>query len=222
MSNLVSEVAADIHRFIGQLKELMFNERDFQMKLAVWLLASGAYDDVETEYFIPNDEARKAGYEWDSNLRLDIVVRKGDEYVPVELKYPTRRVDSVVRRFGVLLRDVEIMKDQGAHDIVMYNFWKDVRRVEIIRDLFPGAVAGGLSVMLTNDPYYSRGPRPGAICSDFSLARGREGVTGTLAWKDTPRTAIGKPAFSLQGSYSVDWMSTQIEKQTFYYTLITI
>ncbi len=48
----------------------MFNERDFQMKLAVSLLATGAYDDVEVEYFIPNSAAKAAGYEWSRTVRL--------------------------------------------------------------------------------------------------------------------------------------------------------
>lgn len=45
--NLISAIKEDIIRFIAGCDELMFNERDFQMKLAVSLLATGAYDDVE-------------------------------------------------------------------------------------------------------------------------------------------------------------------------------
>lgn len=202
--------------------ELMFNERDFQMKLAVSLLATGAYDDVEVEYFIPNSAAKAAGYEWSSDLRLDLVVRKGTEFVPVELKYPTRRVVTDISRFGKVIPGVEIVKNQGAQDIVMYNFWKDVRRVEIVRSLFPEAVKGGLSVMLTNDDYYVRGPRPGTICSAFSLADGRTAVTGTLAWAGSPRTAVDKPPFTLRDKYSVTWHNTTIADQSFYYTIITI
>lgn len=115
---------------------------------------------MEVEYYIPNSVAKGAGYEWSSDLRLDLVVRKGAEYVPVELKYPTRRVMTDIIRFGKVLPGVEIVKNQGAQDIVMYNFWKDVRRVEIVRSLFPKAVKGGLSVMLTNDDYYLRDRAP--------------------------------------------------------------
>lgn len=220
--NLISAIKEDIIRFIAGCDELMFNERDFQMKLAVSLLATGAYDDVEVEYFIPNSVAKAAGYEWSSDLRLDLVVRKGDEYVPIELKYPTRRVVTDIHRFGRILPGVEIVKNQGAQDIVMYNFWKDVRRVEVIRNLFPRAVKGGLSVMLTNDGSYVRGPRPGTIHSAFSVAGGRTSVTGTLAWVGLPRTAVGKPPFTLDGKYSVAWHNTTIANQSFYYTIITI
>ena len=81
------------------------------------------------KYFIPNDLARKAGYEWDSHLRLDIVVRKADTFAIIELKYPTSRVLSEIKRFGQSLANVEIMKQQGAQDLVSYNFWTDFRRI---------------------------------------------------------------------------------------------
>ena len=39
----------DITAFIERQQELMVNERDFQMQLAVALRNSGKYDDVEVE-----------------------------------------------------------------------------------------------------------------------------------------------------------------------------
>lgn len=131
MSSLATIVDKHIREFMAGCDGLMFNERDFQMKLAVSLLAKGTYDDVEVEYYIPNSVAKAAGYEWNSDLRLDLVVRKGADYVPVELKYPTRRVMTDIIRFGKVLPGVEIVKNQGAQDIVMYNFWKDARRIRI-------------------------------------------------------------------------------------------
>lgn len=155
-AGILSTVNADIRAFIERQQELMFNERDFQMQLAVYLRQSGHYDDVDVEYYIPNRVAVEAGYEWSSELRLDIVVSSGGVYAVVELKYPTRRIVTDIRRFGTVLSGVEIVKNHGAQDIVSYNFWKDVRRIEIIRRLFPQSVAGGVAVMLTNEPFYTR------------------------------------------------------------------
>lgn len=222
MNQLLSLVKVDIITFIERQQELMFNERDFQMQLAVALRASGRYDDVDVEYFIPNAAATARGYEWDSDLRLDIVVRSGDQFAVVELKYPTRRIVTDIHRFGTLLPGVEIVKNHGAQDIVSYNYWKDVRRVEIIKSLFPDKVMGGLAVMLTNDPYYTRGPRRGSICDEFSTAEGRTGVHGRLAWSRETGTSKGLPPFSLSGSYSVRWRETAIEGHPFYFTLIEI
>lgn len=60
--DLISTLKTDIVAFIEQQEELMFNERDFQMQLAVYLRQSGRYDDVDVEYYIPNSAAVEAGY----------------------------------------------------------------------------------------------------------------------------------------------------------------
>jgi len=221
-SGLIATLNDDIVTFIERQQELMFNERDFQMQLAVCLRQSGHYDDVDVEYYIPNSAAVKAGYEWKSELRLDIVVRCGGVYAVVELKYPTRRVITDIKRFGRTLPKVEIVKNHGAQDIVSYNIWKDVRRIEIIRNLFPEAVAGGIAVILTNEPYYTRGPRPGSICDAFSTADGRRDVHGRLDWTRPTATGKGLPSFNLDGYYCVEWHDTMIEDNKFYYSLIKI
>lgn len=221
-SALITGLTEDITAFIERQQELMFNERDFQMQLAVALRASGHYDDVDVEYFIPNTLAQTRGYEWSSDLRLDLVVRVGQEYAVVELKYPTRRIVTDIERFSTLLPGVEIVKNHGAQDIVSYNFWKDVRRIELIRELFPGNVAGGVAVMLTNEPYYTRGPRAGSICDAFSTAGGREHVHGPMNWTRLTSTAKGLPPFILTGDYSVAWHPTTITGHQFYYTLIIV
>lgn len=221
-SNLTKSVAQDIVAFIEQQQELMFNERDFQMQLAVYLRQLLKYDDVDVEYYIPNRVAVKAGYEWSSELRLDIVVRSGDFYAVVELKYPTRRVITEVKRFGYVLPGVEIVKNHGAQDIVSYNYWKDVRRIEVIRRLFPKTVLGGVAVMLTNEPFYTRGPKAGSICDAFSTGAGRCGVHGRLEWSRPTGTSKNLPGFSLDGNYSLEWADTMIADNKFYYSLIEI
>lgn len=219
---LIDNLRIDIVNFIENHDELMFNERDFQMQLAVDLRASGRYDDVEVEYFIPNSSAILKGYEWNSDLRLDIVVKSGEKYAVIELKYPTRRIITDIKRFGTLLSGVEIIKNHGAQDIVSYNFWKDVRRIEIIKSLFPDKVVGGFAVMLTNDKYYTKGPRPGSICDAFSTADGRAGIHGLLDWSRKTATSKGLPPFSLDGQYYVQWHPSNIDNNIFYYTLIEL
>lgn len=219
---LIEKLITDITTFIKHQNELMFNERDFQMQLAVALRQSCHYDDVDVEYFIPNSAAVSHGYEWDSDLRLDIVVRCGDTFAVVELKYPTKRIVTDITRFNTLLPGVEIVKNQGAQDIVCYNFWKDVRRIEIIRTLFPDTVAGGVAVMLTNEPYYTRGPRQGTIYDAFSIADGRQNVHGAMRWTRATPTSNRFPAFTLTGDYAVAWHPVTIDSHRFFYTLITV
>ena len=155
MSMLVDIVRADVMAFLESNDELLFNERDFQMHLATWLRNStNRYDDVDVEYYVPWQELE--GYVWESELRLDIVVKKDGEYCPVELKYKTKKVERQISRFDEAMHDkVVVMKNQGAQDLGMYDFWKDVRRVELVRNRFE-RVKGGLAVFATNDPLYTK------------------------------------------------------------------
>jgi len=219
---MIDRLYADVSEFIVQQQELMFNERDFQIQLAMFLRETGHYDRVYAEYYIPGSHARSSGYEWDSDLRLDIVVQCGSRFAVVELKYPTHRVTTDITRFGTLIPDVEIVKNHGAQDIVSYNFWKDVRRIEIIRKLFPGRVDGGVAVMLTNEPYYIRGPRPDSINAAFSTANGIKGVHGALRWVRLTATSKHHPPFELDGYYGVDWQPTEISGVKFYFSIIKV
>ena len=79
MSKLAETVREDIVAFLNSNGELLFNERDFQIHLAVWLKSNGKYCDVDVEYYVPRKEL--VGYVWDSELKLDIVVKKYDEYL---------------------------------------------------------------------------------------------------------------------------------------------
>ncbi|MBD5422290.1 MAG: hypothetical protein HDR49_04595 [Bacteroides sp.] len=219
--SLLSVVADDVRDFAGQCSELMFNERDYQMQLAVFLRQTGHYEDVDVEYFIPNDIARGAGYEWDSHLRLDIIVRRAGQFAVIELKYPTARVITEISRFGETLKGVEIMKQQGAQDLVSYNLWKDVRRIEIVKALFPN-VTGGIAVILTNDSYYIRGPKKGSLSEQFSTAEGRNHIHGPLEWARPTNTTKGHPGFTLSGFYGVHWDDYEIENNTFHQAVIII
>lgn len=220
MTPLTRSVEADIREFLKSTRELMFNERDFQMHLALRLAGSGRYDDVDLEYAIPNGYAVRAGYEWDSDIKLDIVVRRGEEYCVIELKYPTRRIVASIERFGKKFPAQEIVKNHGAQDLVSYNFWKDVRRIEVMKNLF-AAVGGGIAVMLTNEPYYLSGPGQGTICGNFSTRDGRT-VAGHLDWVRHTATSKGHPGFRLDNEYTVKWNQCEISDNKFYFTTITI
>lgn len=102
-------VEADVRQFIEGDEELFFNERDFQMHLAVYLRSLGKYDDVDIEYYVPQKELDR--YLWENELRLDIVVSKNGEYVPIELKYKTKAVSRPMTRFGERLSEkIPVMK----------------------------------------------------------------------------------------------------------------
>ena len=215
---LVNITKRDIIAFMQSNQELLFNERDFQMHLAVWLRESKHYDDVDVEYYIPYEELYN--YIWKNELRLDIVVRKENEFLPIELKYKTKHTTKEILRFGERIADVEVLKDQGAQDLGMYDFWKDVHRIELVRKRFP-AVRNGLAVFATNDESYLR---PSRSTSNNLLLSLNEGTHGTEKhWQQTDSVcAKTHPNFEVEKCYTIDWSGVKLDSEQFYYCILVV
>ncbi|MBR5335698.1 MAG: hypothetical protein IKV23_05430 [Bacteroidaceae bacterium] len=200
--------------------ELLFNERDFQMHLATWLRNStNAYDDVDVEYYVPKSELEN--YVWDSELRLDIVVKKGGEYCPVELKYKTKKVERQITRFDEVLHDkIVVMKDQGAQDLGMYDFWKDVRRVELVQKRFSN-VNCGLAVFVTNDITYTKASKQTSNNYLFNMS---EGVHSREKHWLNPESTCAKthPNFEVEQEYSIEWHNREMDRVKFNYCIVNI
>ena len=220
MTALIDIVRRDVFAFLESNDELLFNERDFQMHLATWLRGSAnRYDDVDVEYYVPKSELEN--YVWDSELRLDIVVKKDGEYCPVELKYKTKKVERQITRFDEVMHDkVVVMKNQGAQDLGMYDFWKDVRRVELVRKRF-AKVKGGLAVFVTNDPLYTKASRP---TSNNYLLNMSEGVHSREKHWLNPESTCAKthPDFEVEREYNIEWHNREVDGVDFYYQVVTI
>ena len=221
MSMLVDIVRADVFAFLESNDELLFNERDFQMHLATWLRNStNCYDDVDVEYYVPWQELE--GYVWESELRLDIVVKKDGEYCPVELKYKTKKIERQISRFDEAMHDkVVVMKNQGAQDLGMYDFWKDVRRVELVRNRFE-RVKGGLAVFVTNDPLYTKGSKP--TSNNYLFGMAGEAARSTKKHWANPESTCAKsyPNFEVEQAYDVEWHDRAVDGVDFYYCIVTI
>ena len=218
MKNLVDLAKQDVLAFLRTNQELLFNERDFQMHLATHLRQTKHYDDVDVEYYVPCDALEN--YIWNSELRLDILVQKNEEYLPIELKYKTKRAEKNILRFGEKLENIQVLKNQGAQDLGMYDFWKDVRRIELVRERFVN-VHNGLTVFLTNDSLYTTQTRKTSNNFLLNMAEGKH-------WREKhwqkPETAYAKthPDFEVEKEYSIHWDTKQIEDVDFYYCIVTI
>lgn len=222
MSKLVDIVQQDIFAFLESNEELLFNERDFQMHLATWLRKSANdYDDVDVEYYVPKIEL--PNYVWDSELRLDIVVKKDGEYCPVELKYKTKKVERQISRFDEILDDkVVVMKNQGAQDLGMYDFWKDVRRIELVRNRF-AKVKGGLAIFVTNDALYTKASRPE---SNNYLLNMNEGKHSVIKHWQNENSACAKmnsyKSFEVEKEYSINWHHRNVDNIPFHYCVVNV
>ncbi|MBP3564802.1 MAG: hypothetical protein J6J77_04105 [Alistipes sp.] len=222
MATLVNIVRDDVLAFLESNEELLFNERDFQMHLATWLRNSiNSYDDVDVEYYVPWQELDD--YIWESELRLDIVVKKDGEYCPVELKYKTKKIERKISRFDEVLHDkVVVMKDQGAQDLGMYDFWKDVRRVELVRNRFKN-VKGGLAVFVTNDPLYTKASRPNSNNYLLNMTEGKHSVVKHWQNEDSACAKMKSyKSFEVEKEYSIKWDYRNIDNIPFHYCIVNI
>lgn len=221
MTKLIEIVQQDVFAFLESYNELLFNERDFQMHLATWLRNSANhYDDVDVEFYVPKTELDN--YIWDSELRLDIVVKKDGKYCPVELKYKTKKVERQISRFDEFLSEkIIVMKEQGAQNLGMYDFWKDVRRIELVRNRFK-SVCGGLAVFLTNDVFYTKGSKPSSNNHLFSII-GDVPHSTKKHWSN-PNSTCAKthPNFEVEKAYDIEWHSRKIDDIDFYYCIASI
>lgn len=223
---LIDVVKKDIELFFASNRELLFNERDLQMRLAHLLLNSGHYDDVDLEYHLPigfKETFDKDYEQWETEKpSLDVVVRKGDEYVPVELKYKLKAVRGAISRFGEQSQDpnLEIIPNQSAQNLGRYAFWKDVKRIELVKKHY-SKVHSGLAVFLTNDPSYLDA-KEGADYYAFSMKEGHV-ASGQFDWR-TPKDKY--PPITLNGNYLITWhkISPPCHKlmPTAYYTMVQI
>lgn len=222
MSRLVDLVKDDVSAFLKSNQELLFNERDLQMHLALWLKAlKNRYDDVDIEYYVPNSELEGYGDLWDNELRIDIVVRKGSEYVPIELKYKTKGVNRQISRFGIKLsKEVLVVKNQGAQNLGMYGFWKDVKRIELLRRRFDN-ILNGLVVFVTNDEMYVKGSKESSDNYPMNISEGKHSIH--KYWqKLESKLAESNPRFDVETEYSIHWESNIINNEKFYHTILTI
>jgi hypothetical protein len=191
------------------------------MHLATWLRKSeNNYDNVDIEYYVPCQALNN--YVWETELRLDIVVKKDGKYCPVELKYKTKKVERQISRFDEFLSEkIIVMKEQGAQNLGMYDFWKDVRRIELVRNRFK-SVCGGLAVFLTNDVFYTKGSKPSSNNHLFSMI-GNVPHSTKKHWSN-PNSTCAKthPNFEVEKAYDIEWHSRKIDDIDFYYCIASI
>lgn len=221
IGSLVNCVEEDIEAFFAQPQELFFSERDLQLRLGNWLASRKAadgqpkYQHVFFEY--PVDVKLLPGIRWGTTrINIDIVVKNHDEYIPIELKYATKSIKGVqIPLFGTHISEaVNTIKDQDAIDIICYNSWKDVSRIELLQKYF-SCVPNGIALLLTNVPAYRKGPtRPNVNYENFALDGDRSHGTDK-SWLPSMSKKIVKshPSFNLLFQHTCLWREANITWQ---------
>lgn len=137
-----------------------------------------------------------------SVTHIDGLVRTRDEseYFAFELKYKTATF--LARNHGFYFE----LRHQGAADFAWYDFWKDVKRLEFLKN--HSYFTEGYALMLTNDRYIWSGPRNNHTSGvQFSLNSIRKGP-GILKWgKTINKSTLGgrHKSIELSREYKIEW-----------------
>lgn len=229
---MIEKLKEDCIDWISRLTEVMRNEREMQVRLALYLNKTGYYDNVHVEYPVPLQVLKKfysyVGEEnefpWKNDIYVDIVVEKAGQFAAVELKYATRAISQQPEVFCMNLKafaqkfnlknQIKIIKNQEASNLTMYNYWKDVHRIEALTHI--PKVIGGVIIILTNNKLYWEKTKHNPAYSNFSTADGRT-VKGKMTWNKknngedvSKEISSGHPNFQIDGSYECHWDDTKI------------
>lgn len=229
MNLLIGELREEICSWLAAQSELLTGERDMQVSLAIWLEKSGRFSKIHTEYRVPLAELKARGvpvepdtalakewmpqpeFPWNNDVSVDIVAERSGRFALVELKYATREIDATETLFGEsMLTDASIIKNQAASNIVMYAYWKDVRRIEMLSRKY-NRIDGGIALMITNCCDYWKPSRPNAKYAPFSMHDGHTVGAGMLDWINASAgNRKNYPPFFLNNSYVCGWKPTSI------------
>ncbi|MBR1763746.1 MAG: hypothetical protein IJ731_10360 [Eubacterium sp.] len=215
------------------LKELcverkIFNsEADFQFALA-WKIKENYKDfKVFLEYYFDTGESEK---EKKSKMYVDIMLKKDDRFIPIELKYRKKKLKKVYK--DDYSNQEIFLTEQSAQDQGRYWFLYDVHRIEKIKDILGERFEKGYAVFLTNDKSYKTAPTKKTKCYDFRIDEKRGVIEKNtfLNWaEDTAESSKGNGGFELKNNYYLNWENYSIlpdyeydDSRVFNYLLIPI
>jgi len=190
MANIVDDLINDIHAFFKKRKGMMFySEAEFQQELAYFLRQRHRNATIHLEYPLENLFSQK------EKERIDIVVEENGEFVPIELKYKTKKLKLEEQIFGS--SESIGLREQLATPDNRCEIWDDVERIESIKKKYPN-VPGGIVVVLTNEPGFWK--NDGTI-SGLSV---KDGITAKPQHISYERGELNR-----EGEYEIKWNDWQ-------------
>lgn len=209
------------NNIIGVIKEALENREEFftreqeiQIYLADYLNRKNLFDNVFLEYYIPSNSIEN--YPWidSNNIYIDIVILSGNIYYPIEIKYKTISQTVPLKLFGTT--SPVILGHHGAQNIGCYDFWKDIKRLELFQDNFEN-VEQGIMLFVTNDSSYLKPPRNNKVgYAQFSIEDNRELEKGyTLDWNGALSISANRPPINIKRAYSLKWNELKLKQHKY-------
>lgn len=161
-----------------------FNELELQIFVARELekVFKAGYK-VHLEYQLPkgwNPIFDKGYQRWGTEKPyFDIVIEHRNQFIAIELKYKLKEIrlrsEEKFLRFGEEAPDENLIlvTNQSAEDEGRYDFWKDVKRIEILSKAFDNVI-GGIAILVTNQENYKKSNETYKY-SKFNLSDSKKG-----------------------------------------------
>jgi hypothetical protein len=201
MRNQIIQV---INEALESREDFFTREQEIQIYLADYLNRKNLFDKIYLEYHIPSNSIVNYPWKDSNNIYIDIVILSGNKYYPVEIKYKTKSQTVSLTLFGTL--SPVVLGHHGAQNIGCYDFWKDIKRLELFEENFEN-VDQGIMLFVTNDPCYLQPPRNNEVgYAQFSIEQSREIESGTiLDWNGALSISVNRPPITLKRDYSLKW-----------------
>ena len=206
-----------INNALHEHQGFFHSEKEIQIFLAEYFRGSSLYENVFLEYYVGINQL--PNYPWgnDNKISIDIVLKNENQYYPIEIKFKT--ATQILPHFVFDTETHVTLENHGAQTIGRYDFWKDIKRLELFEETFEN-VQRGIMLFVSNDPSYRQPPRNNDIGgAPFSIYQGRQVNANTfLNWNQELSVSNGRPGFLLTHGYMINWSPMIIDNH--YYILI--
>ena len=189
-------------------------EQEIQIYLADKLNQKNIFYNVYLEYNIPSNALPNYLWKDSNNIYFDIVVLANGKYYPIEIKFKTVSQTVPLKVFGIPSQ--VILGHHDAQNIGCYDFWKDIKRLELFEEMFEH-VEQGIMLFVTNDENYLQKPRNNDVgYAQFSIDENRTVESGqTLDWNGALSISVNRPPITLYNSYILNWQKLNFNQHKY-------
>ena len=217
---------------------LFYDKRDLQIQLYAYLdkqRQMGVYDRIYADYIfrrngvLENDELI---YPWDEDPIFDLVVRKGEQFVPVQLTYDPADLLVETTRFASRRQTLRLPRCGSAR----FDFWKSVHQLDMMRysmittlnpagsllsSRLESSVEGGIALFLSNDyHYWEPDHNQTFIFSDRAIDTRYTPPADAYMLKNIPNDIPRRDSYTLEWNKIV--LADETEGHPFRYVLLEI
>ena len=109
-----------------------------------------------------------------------------------------------------------ILGHHGSQNIGCYDFWKDIKRLELFEQTFE-KVEKGIMLFITNDESYQLPPRNNEVgYAQFSINQNRIVESGqTLDWNGALSISVNRAPIHLVNSYFLKWSEMKLKQHKY-------